>query len=118
MRIWDIPVGLLCRNHLLGEHNELHAIWSILTNKKKGYRKHPEVLRWIGKENALVSRHEEQVEEMTKRGYKHNSNLKVGSLEICEELSYSEKVQNKFVNTPEEQFEILRNKGCSCQLQG
>ena len=26
MRIWDIPLDRLCRNHLLGEHNELHAI--------------------------------------------------------------------------------------------
>ncbi len=33
MRIWDIPPKLLCRNHLLGEHRELHAIWSILTQE-------------------------------------------------------------------------------------
>jgi hypothetical protein len=31
----------LCRNHLLGEHQELHAIWSVLVNGKKGYAHHP-----------------------------------------------------------------------------
>lgn len=35
MRIWDIPPDKLCRNHLLGEHNELHAIWNILTLEKQ-----------------------------------------------------------------------------------
>jgi len=35
MRIWDLPVKDLCKNHLLGEHRELHAIWSILTKNTK-----------------------------------------------------------------------------------
>lgn len=35
MRIWDIHPSLLCRKHLLGEHRELHAIWSILIYKKR-----------------------------------------------------------------------------------
>ena len=38
MRIWDIAAHKLCRNHLLGEHRELHAIWSILTTGKKGIK--------------------------------------------------------------------------------
>jgi len=49
MRIWDIAPEKLCRNHLLGEHRELHAVWAILTKDKKGYSRHPEVLRWKGK---------------------------------------------------------------------
>jgi len=36
MRIWDIAPGKLCRNHFLGEHRELHAIWSILTKQGAG----------------------------------------------------------------------------------
>jgi hypothetical protein len=57
MRIWDIPVEKLCRNHLLGEHRELHAMWVVITQNKKGYSKHPETIRWIGKLRALYLRH-------------------------------------------------------------
>jgi hypothetical protein len=53
MRIWDIPPEKLCRDHLLGEHRELHEIWSILINNKKGYARHPETLRWKGKQRAV-----------------------------------------------------------------
>jgi len=34
MRVGDI-LPLLCRQPLLGEHRELHAIWSVITKKKK-----------------------------------------------------------------------------------
>jgi hypothetical protein len=30
MRIWDIEPEKLCRQHLLGEHRELHGLWVIL----------------------------------------------------------------------------------------
>ena len=75
MRIWDLPTKELCRNHLLGEHRELHAIWSVLTKNKKGYSQHPETLRWKNRLRALFRRHEEQVLEMTHRGYQHHSPL-------------------------------------------
>src|SRR5579872_4752009 len=73
MRIWDLPCRILCRQHLLGEHRELHAIWNVLTKGKKGYRRHPETLRWQGKLKALYKRHEEQVRELRARGYEHRS---------------------------------------------
>ena len=76
MRIWDIPVQNLCRKHLLGEHRELHCIWTFLTTDKGGsYKKHPEVLRWKDHLLALWYRHLEQELEMGKRGYQHDSNL-------------------------------------------
>lgn len=75
MRIWDITPNKLCRQHLLGEHRELHAMWTILTAGKKGYRNHPETIRWEGKLAALYNRHEEEVKEMIKRGYSHHSPL-------------------------------------------
>ena len=37
MRIWDVPPSLLCRQHLLGEHRELHGLWRILTENRQGY---------------------------------------------------------------------------------
>ena len=38
MRIWDVPAGYLNRQSLLGEHRELHGIYSILTNGKPELR--------------------------------------------------------------------------------
>ena len=67
MRIWDIPPDKLCRNHLLGEHNELHAMWNILTQGKTGYANHPETKRWAGKLKALFRVHEGIVQEMLAR---------------------------------------------------
>lgn len=107
MRVWDIHTKDLCRVHLLGEHRELHAIWTILTTGKKGYINHPETKRWVGKLAALYKRHEEEVEEMTRRGYKHGSPLD-------KKLATGVEIQNEFINTMEEQRVLLKNKGCKC----
>ncbi len=109
MRIWDIEPKHLCRNHLLAEHRELHAIWNILTKKKKGYSKHPETLRWKGGLKSLYLRHQKLVAEFKKRGYKHNSPLD-------SKLAKGFKKQKIFVNTLKEQKEILKNKKCACKI--
>ena len=108
MRIWDIAPEMLCRQHLLGEHRELHALWSILTKGKKGYAKHPETLRWCGKLKALYRRHEALVEEITKRKYAHRSPLPKA-------LATGKATQDAFVDSYEEQIRILCNKGCQCR---
>jgi len=109
MRVWDIPPEKLCRNHLLGEHSELHGIWSILTQGKKGYANHPEVVRWRGKLKALYRKHEEIVDEMLRRGYQHNSPLDP-------RLATGAAEQDTFVDSPEEQARILRAKDCGCRV--
>lgn len=77
MRIWDLPVHELDDQHLLGEHAELHALWSILHRGGGGsYANHPETRRWRGHRPALWRRHEEQVAEMAQRGWRgHRSPL-------------------------------------------
>ncbi|UMZ74261.1 pyrimidine dimer DNA glycosylase/endonuclease V [Natranaerofaba carboxydovora] len=107
MRIWDIEPDKLCRKHLLGEHRELHALWNILTQDKKGYRNHPETCRWVGKLSALYKRHETLVLEMSKRGYNHNSPLD-------ENLAQGEEVQNEYIDEPIKQEQILKDKNCNC----
>ena len=109
MRIWDIAPGKLCRNHLLGEHRELHALWVILTQNKRGYANHPETMRWRGKLKALYRRHDLLVEEMKRRGYSHNSPLQKG-------LARGKARQDEYVNTPGEQVRILRQRGCDCRV--
>ena len=109
MRIWDISPNRLCRNHLLGEHRELHAMWTVITENKKGYSKHPETLRWNGKLKALYYRHERLVQEMTKRGYNHNSPL--------DKRKATGKLQQEFfVDSPQKQIQILKMKGCDCKV--
>lgn len=109
MRIWDIEPDRLCRNHLLGEHRELHAIWSILTKNKKGYSCHPETLRWRGKLKALYLRHELLVKELKNRSYQHKSNL-------AKRLALGCGRQNQFINSYKEQLIILRRKKCDCRI--
>ena len=75
VRIWCVPVTELDRQHLLGEHKELHVIWSVIVNNKKGYSRHPETLRFKNRLGELASRHTEQVLVMQDRGYRHNSPL-------------------------------------------
>lgn len=107
MRIWDIHPKYLCRKHLLGEHRELHAIWNILTKNKKGYSKHPETLRWVGKLKALYLRHQMLVEEFLKRGYKHNSPLD-------KSLAKGKSKQDIFIDSILKQKQILKQKKCNC----
>lgn len=110
MRIWDLPPQELCRPHLLGEHRELHALWTILTEEKSGYRNHPETKRWVGKLKALYNRHETLVDEMTKRGYVHKSPLNP-------ELATGLAVQGAFLHSLEEQRKFLREKQCACSTK-
>ncbi len=109
MRVWDIAPEKLCRNHLLGEHREVHAVWSVLTKDKKGYCRHPETLRWKGKLAALYSRHGLLVKELLRRGYRHNSRLE-------KRFALGARKQSEFVDSPKRQAEILRNKNCGCRV--
>ena len=109
MRIWDISPKCLCRSHLLGEHRELHAIWTIITERKKGYSKHPETIRWQGKLKAMYLRHEELVKEMKDRGYEHKSPLE-------KRKATGKSKQDVFIDVPLEQIQILQQKGCNCNV--
>ncbi len=114
MRIWDLPVGCLCRNHLLAEHRELHAIWSIILLGRRGYSRHPEVLRWHGRLGALSRRHEEQVREMSRRGYVHRSVLDLSQVPS----RHMGMTQHDLLEPVSEQARRLRSKGCACATDG
>jgi hypothetical protein len=109
MRIWDVDPACLCRSHLLGEHRELHAIWNVLTQDRKGYRNHPETRRWEGRLAALHARHEALVREISRRGYRHASPLDAS-------LATGDAVQTVWVDPPARQLELLRVKPCPCPL--
>ena len=102
MRIWDINPGYLNRQSLLGEHRELHGIVSILWQKKKGYARHPETLRWAGFGWALRQRHNLLAAEMALRGYTDRSPV----------MTRSRKDQwpDVHIDAPHRQFHILATK--------
>ncbi|HPT30071.1 MAG TPA: pyrimidine dimer DNA glycosylase/endonuclease V [bacterium] len=109
MRIWDVPPKCLCRKHLLAEHRELHGLWNILVKHhgKGGYSRHPETLRWVGKQKALYLRHEALVKEFSRRRYKHHTPLD-------KRRAIGLGTQRTFINNIQEQKLILKNKNCDC----
>ena len=63
---------IMCRQHLLGEHVEIHMFIGTINKGKsvKGYLK-----KGLLEVHNLYSRHEELVEEMKRRGYRHCSDV-------------------------------------------
>jgi len=63
---------IMCRNHLLGEHAEIHMfVWNIERNHSvKGY-----LDNGLLETHNLYARHEELAQELRRRGYQHNSEL-------------------------------------------
>lgn len=111
VRIWDLEPELLCRQHLLGEHRELHGLWNVLTlhGGTGGYARHPETLRWAGRTRALYLRHERLVAEMRRRGYAHRS-------ELDERHASGARRQTVLLDSPEVQRALLTAKACDCLL--
>jgi putative hemolysin len=107
MRIWDLEPRELCDQHLLGEHRELHAVWTVITEDKRGYANHPEVVRWRGRLAALYERHEAEVAEMDRRGFRHQSPLD-------RRRATGEARQSQLVDPVDEQRARLAEKGCDC----
>jgi hypothetical protein len=95
---------------LLGEHRELHGLWNILVHGKRGYSRHPETRRWVGKQAALFKRHEQLVAEMERRGFAHASPLDPAHATGAD-------TQDAFIDPPAEQLRILAGKPCACPLR-
>jgi len=71
MRMWMINPKLLCRNHLLGEHNEIHKHrHNFVKHHRIDGRINPVVLI---EPRSMETRHNELANEMIRRGYKHQS---------------------------------------------
>jgi hypothetical protein len=68
--MWGVNPRLMCRQHLLGEHVEMHMFFTTVSEGKsiRGYIEN-ELLNPI----LIKSRHEELVKEMIRRGYNHQS---------------------------------------------
>jgi len=114
MRVWDIPVEYLCNKHLIAQHGEIHAIYSIITNGWKGYAHHPEVTRWRGHLDYLKYVHLVTAMEMADRGIKHN--LKLGTIDSAPMGIISIDGWPAPLQSIEEQQAILRSRECACPV--
>lgn len=74
MRCWyPISVKSLDNEALLGEHREIQTMMKSICGIIKGWKHHPETLRWKGHTKSLKIRHDEIASEMILRGMNHNS---------------------------------------------
>lgn len=73
-RMWGVDPQLLCRNHLLGEHREMHQEVGTIHNHPHG-RAVVEGHARKGQVDTrkLQERHDALVAEMARRGYSHDS---------------------------------------------
>lgn len=73
-RMWMVEPRILCRQHLLGEHKELHQLVGALL---KGRMNVVEGHARLGQVecDSIYDRHEELVQEMKRREMNHNSPL-------------------------------------------
>lgn len=73
-RMWGVDPEVMCDQHLLGEHNEMHMLVGSI-------RKHPHgeaIAKGHGEKgqvdtSLLQSRHDSLAEELESRGYNHDS---------------------------------------------
>jgi hypothetical protein len=72
MRMWMVSPQKMCRQHLLGEHLEVHMFVGCL-NKNKGVNGYLE--KGLLEIHNLRKRHNQLAKEMTRRGFSHNSDL-------------------------------------------
>ena len=68
MRMWMIDASKLCRQHLLGEHGEIHKHRHNFVKKHKLYGRIGQI-----EPESMQSRHDELAKEMVSRGYNHKS---------------------------------------------
>jgi hypothetical protein len=67
--MWMVDPKLMCDQHLIGEHVELHMLVGTIKNNKsiKGY------LNGLVEPNLIIQRHSQLVNEMTWRKMKHKT---------------------------------------------
>lgn len=111
MRIWhEKLIPHLCQKHLCGLWREGLGCIQIVLNKKKGYSNHPAVKEFQDAPLYLLDRMLKVREEMLKRGY-HPKELV--------SFEFNPKRESEIVKvwqTLEEQIEVLKQKGCKCDI--
>jgi uncharacterized protein (TIGR02328 family) len=76
MRIWHPKlIKYIDNKRLLGQHHEIHGLYTIATKNRKAYRNHPLVKWAINFPKWLYSYHNVVANEMIRRNFNHKSPL-------------------------------------------
>lgn len=81
MRMWMVEPRLLCDQHLLGEHLEMHMFAGAL---RRGRRLDGYVLGGLVEVHNVVARHDELAAEMERRFIAHDSEVDLRGAELYE----------------------------------
>ena len=71
MRMWNVDPSLLCKQHLLGEHGEIHKHRHNFVKKHKIDGRMSPIVQI--EPSSMQSRHDELANEMLRRGMDHKS---------------------------------------------
>jgi hypothetical protein len=80
MRMWNVDARKMCRQHLLGEHNEIHKMVGNL-RKSRRWTESLTAKGFLEPQNAF-SRHEELAKEMKRRNMNHKSPLDIRGVKL------------------------------------
>jgi hypothetical protein len=108
MRMWMVDPSVLCRQHLLGEHNEIHKHRH---NFEKGHRISGRIEINAVEPLSMEARHNSLAKEMEARGYNHKSPYKQPSMD-----SYSKSDKEAQVDV-EKAMELLIGRCKSCRAR-
>tara|TARA_R110002020_G_scaffold51867_1_gene146378 strand:+ start:215 stop:541 length:327 start_codon:yes stop_codon:yes gene_type:complete len=107
--MWLVAPQHMCTKHLLGEHVELHMLMGCIEKEKslKGY-----INTGLIDISQIPSRHEQLVEEMTRRNYNHESPLL-----ITEKMQVASQTDNGYVDISKSIADLSeRCKACETKL--
>lgn len=106
MRMWNVPASMMCDQHLLGEHVELHMVeGSILRNRSlRGF-----IDRGLIQLPGVWARHWELVAEMRARGMQHSSPLRI------ERVKWERMERSTTRPSIEEDEAVLRERCYACR---
>lgn len=108
MRQWKVDPRILCRQHLVAEHNEHHMFLGSLRKKISidGY-----IRNGLIEPKNLLIRHDVLVTEMTNRGYKHKTPLPF----TIEDIKYLPQWQINYTIDGEASLRTLMFKCSQCR---
>ncbi len=63
MRVWRIPLRCLDNRRLLGQHQEIHMLWTVLHNlhdngRQSGWSNGPQAQPWLHARSAVIDYHD------------------------------------------------------------
>lgn len=111
MRMWMVDPKLMCDQHLLGEHGELHKFLHCWC---KRHRIDGRIAGNAMEPLSYKARHDELAEEMLRRGFKHESPLEQP------DFSYLPSEQREYRVDRQESLKLLRKRcpACAARMAG